>query len=256
MKYLLILFLFGFQLNLMALDLGENNSSRYDNDPIVRLQMLREAKFLMQEYEMLQNRLKSWQIHKNRLIKRFEAENRDIAQMHLGQDGNYGFRLAQKRKEKFYASLEMKEKRIKKRLFGISRKLSNLKEEYRFRYAVELTKDEIFHGKAPRIEDREEKINLLQEYIKYSESYEHLRSLNARYDRAENLMQSIAKINDEEKNFEQNLTKRAQQNHQKMVEYQMMVQRLSEEFYNRYQMQISSLQMARQFLHNLRTSER
>lgn len=249
MKYLLILLLLGCQLQIMAVDLQENNSTRLDNDPVVRLRMLREAKFLMQEHEMLLNRLKSWKIHKQRLAARFEAKNRDIAKMHLGEDGRYGSKLAEARRERFYASLEAKEKRIKKRLFEISRKLNRLKGEYRFRYAVELTKEEIFHGRAPRIEEKNEKINLLKEYIRYSESYANLRRINVSNDRAENLKQRLAKV-------EENLTKRAQQNHQKMVAYQMMLQRLREEFHNRYHMEITNVQMARQFLENLRKSDR
>ncbi len=256
MKYLLILFMLLSQLNLMALEMQEKNSTRYENDPIVRLHILREAKFLMQEYEMLQNKLKSWQIHKKKLIARFEAKNRDVEQMHLGKDGQYGSKLAQERRERFYASLDAKERRIKKRLFAISRKLSALKEEYRFRYAVELTREEIFEGKRPRIEDKEQKIKLLREYIRYSESYEKLRAMNAKFDQAKNLMQSIARINEKEKSFEQNLTRRARQNSEKMMQYQMMAQRLREEFYNHYRMQISDVQMARQFLKNLQKSGR
>ena len=256
MRYLLILCMVMLHILLAATDLKENNATGYINDPIVRLHMLREAKYLMQEHEMLQNRLKSWMIHKQKLIARFEAENRSVEQMHLGKDGRYGAKLAQERRKRFYTTLDLKERRIRESLAANARRLKALQKEFRYRYAVELTKEEIFEGKRPRIEDKEQKTKLLQEYIRYSESYEKLRAMNARFDQAENLMHNIAKINEKEQNFEQNLTKRAQLNREKMLQYRLMERRLREEFYNRYHMPIYDIHMARQFLKNLQKSER
>lgn len=252
MKTILIFLLFWLPFTLQAS--YDENITSYQNDHIQRLKIVREAKLLLQEQKMLENKLKSWQIHKQKLIDRFEKKNRTVEEMKLGRDDRYGEKLAQKRRKTFYASLERKERRIKSRISFISRKLSKLKKEFRFRYAVDLSEDEIFYGKAPTVKDKAMKINLLKEYIQYVQSYENLRKMNEKYDRAEALMQSIAKINTKEQNYEQNLTKKAEENRIKMHQYKMMAERLKEEFSNRYDMEIENLQMAKQFLQNLKKS--
>ncbi len=253
MKILFFAFLLIVQTSLMALQERRNDVTMHD-DTLLRQKMLREARLLIQEYRLLENKLKSWRIHKQKLIDRFERNNRVVAQMPLGEDDRYGKELAQKRKKAFYASLQKRESRIKSRLFEISKKLSQLKQEFYFRYAVELTEEEIFHGKAPHVKDKQQKINLLNDYIRYVESYQSLLVMNRRYDQAKSLMSSIAKINRKEENFEHNLTRRAAENRQKMHQYKMMAERLSEEFYNRYNLKITDLSMAQQFLENLKKS--
>lgn len=238
----------------VSVALDEANITAYTNDPIVRIRMVREAKYLMQEQTMLQNRIKSWQLHKAKLIRRFEAQNSHVAQMPLGRDNRYGERIAEKRRRAFYDSLQRKERKMKERLREVARRLSELKEEFRFRYGVELTEEEIFEGKAPRIKEREEKIAMLKEYIRYMRSYDELRRMNEKYDRAEALMRSIAKIDAHEEDFEENLTRRAEENRQKMFAYRMMAQRLSEEFYNRYRMELTDKEVAAQFLENIEKS--
>ncbi len=252
MRIVLILLLFWLPFTMHA---GyDENRSTYRNDHVTRLKMLREAKLLIQERTMLENKLKSWQIHKQKLIERFERKNRSVEAMKLGSDNRLGEKLAQKRRSTFYASLARKERRIKSRIAAITRKLERLKESFRFRYAVDLTKEEIFYGRAPSVKDKAMKINLLNEYIQYVHSYENLRKMNEKYDEAEHLMRSITKINENEERYEQNLTRRAEENRMKMYQYRSMAERIREEFFNRYNMQITDLQMAQQFLENLKKS--
>jgi hypothetical protein len=228
----------------------DENISTYKNDHVERLKIVREAKLLLQEQKMLENKLKSWKIHKQKLIDRFERNNRRVEEMRLGKDDRYGEKLAQKRRMTFYTSLDRKEQRIKSRIAHISRKLSKLKKEFYFRYAVELTEDEIFYGRAPSVKDKAMKINLLNEYIQYVESYENLRRRNEKFDQSEALMKSISKINDKEQSYEQNLTKKAEENRIKMYQYKMMAERLQEEFANRFDLEITDIRVAKQFLEN------
>jgi len=227
------------------------NSSNTQLSALERMKMVREARLLTKEQQLLNNKLQSWRKHRERLVERFERKNQAIEEMALGRDNQYGLRLAQKRRSEFYASLDKKEERIQKRLFEIEKKLSKLKNDFLFRYAVELTDDEIFHGKTARVKERTKKVEMLKEYMQYMKSYEELSALNAKYDQAEMLLQSIAKINDKEKTFEQNLTKKAQENRIKMYEYKTMADRLREEFYNQYHVQIDDMETAEKFLENI-----
>jgi len=232
------------------------NSSSYPKLELQRMNMVRKARMLTKEYKMLQNRLKGWQIRKQQLIERFEEKNSAMAQMALGRDNQYGIRRAEERRRQFYASIDEKEQKIRSRVNAVEQKLQKLKENFLFTFAVELTDEEMFRDKVVRVKEKQKKIEIITEYINYLESYEKLRNLNAKYDQVENLLQSIAKIDEREKSFEQNLTKRAEENRRKMVTYQMMAERLREEFYNRYHMEIRDLRMARQFLQNLRSAGR
>jgi len=255
MKFFLLLVLLCMQGTLFASQ-DYNRSQTFDeSDSVTRIKMLHQAKLLLEEYRMLENKLKSWKLHKRRLIDRFERQNRKLETMHLGHDGSYGKKLAQKRRSDFYASLQKQESRIKKRLFAISQKLSALKEDFYFRYAVELTEDEIYEGKVPRVKEKRQKINLLEEYIRYSQSYQALYAMNRKYDQAEKLQERVAKVNGADLNAsDENATKKAEANRMRMYQYRTMAERLREEFYNRYKLQITDLQMARQFLKNLQKS--
>ncbi len=229
----------------------DTNISSYHKIKLERINMVRKGRMLTKEYQMLQNKLKGWQVRKQQLIERFEEKNRAIEEMALGKDNLYGVRRAQERRRAFYASLEEKERKIRNRIAAVSEKLQKLKEEFRFRYAVDLTEEEMFRDKVIRVKDRNRKIEMVKEYINYLESYENLRALNEKYDRVENLLQSIAKINENEKLFEQNLTQKAAVNREKMYEYKSMAARLREEFLNRYHVEIGDLERAKLFLKNL-----
>jgi hypothetical protein len=228
-----------------------NMSSNPNKIVLERINMVRKARMLTKEYQMLQNRLKGWQMRKQQLIDRFEEKNRAMEDLALGHDNQYGIRRAAERRRKFYASLEEKERKIRERLTTVEMKLERLKENFRFQFAVELTEGEMFKDKVVRIKDKEKKIKMVKEYINYLESYENLRALNEKYDKVEYLLQSIAKINDNEKLFEQNLTRKAADNREKMYEYKAMADRLREEFVNRYHVEIGDLDRARLFLKNL-----
>jgi len=229
----------------------DNNISAYRQAELERMHMVRKAKLLTKEYELLQNKRRSWEKRKADLIARFEEKNRVVAEMDLGHDSRYGAKLAQERRNRFYASIAQKDEKIRTGLFAIEEKLAQLKKEFQFRYAVDLT-EEIFEGKKARVKDKKQKIAILDEYINYMESYQKLRQMNAKYDRTENLMQNIAKINDKEKKFEENLTKKAEVNRLKMYEYKTMAERLKEEFVNQYQVEIGDLQRAKVYLENLK----
>ena len=230
----------------------DNNLSAYHQAELERMHMVRKAKLLTKEYELLQNKLTNWEKRKAELIARFEEKNRVVAEMDLGHDSRYGAKLAQERRNRFYASIAQKDEKIKTRLSAIEEKLANLKKEFQFRYAVDLTDEEMFEGKKAHVKDKKRKIAILDEYINYMESYQKLRQMNAKYDQAENLMQSIAKVNDKEKLFEENLTKKAEVNRLKMYEYKTMAKRLKEEFVNQYQVEIGDLQRAKAYLENLK----
>ena len=230
----------------------DNNISAYRQAELERMHMVRKAKLLTKEYELLQNKRRSWEKRKAELIARFEEKNRVVEEMDLGHDSRYGAKLAKKRRDNFYASIAQKDEKIRTRLFAIEEKLAQLKKEFQFRYAVDLTPEEMFEGKKARVKDKKRKIAILDEYINYMESYQKLRQMNEKYDQAENLMQNIAKINDKEKKFEENLTKKAEVNRLKMYEYKTMAERLKEEFVNQYQVEIGDLQRAKAYLENLK----
>ena len=228
------------------------NVSNYPKLQLERINMVRKARVLTKEYQKLQNRLKGWKVRKQQLIEQFEEKNRALSEIALGQDNQYGMRRAEKRRKQFYTSLNAKEQKIRNRIASVRKKLDRLKEAFYFKFAVELTDDEIFHDKVVRVKDKEKKIQMLEEYISYMESYENLRALNAKYDRVENLLQSIAKINNNEKFFEQNITRKAAVNREKMFEYKNMAERLREEFTNRYHVDIKDIDRAKLFLQNLK----
>ena len=228
------------------------NSSSYPKLELQRMNMVRKARMLTKEYKMLQNRLKGWQIRKQQLIERFEEKNSAMAQMALGRDNQYGIRRAEERRRQFYASIDEKEQKIRSRVNAVEQKLQKLKENFLFTFAVELTDEEMFRDKVVRVKEKQKKIEIITEYINYLESYENLRNLNAKYDQVENLLQSIAKINDNEKLFEQNITRKADTNREKMFEYKNMADRLREEFANRYHVDIDTLDRAKLFLQNLK----
>lgn len=245
-------FLLIFSLSVTLFAQMDYNSTRYRQAELARMQMVREAKLLLREYRLLENKYKSWQARKAQLIARFEEKNRVVAQMHLGEDNRYGEKVALKRRSKFYNSIAAKDRKIQNRLEEIRNRLAQLKEEFKFRYGVALTEDEIFFGKKAHVKHKQQKIALLREYINYMESYENLRKINAKYDEAESLIQSIAKINDKERRFEENLTKKAELNRMKMYEYKTMAERLREELANKYDIEVVDLERAKAFLENLR----
>ncbi len=249
MKWFLLCFLLISQQMLSAE--SQDRGALYQDDHIERLQMVRRAKILLRERSMLEKRLESWEIHKRKLIARFERENRVVEEMPLGSDNRYGARLAQKRRSAFYASLRKREARIRGRLHQIEEKLRRLREQFRFRFAVELTREEIFEGKVPRVERKEEKVNMLREYIQYVESYRKLRSENTLEDRPATLRKEITEASAEERNTTQRLGQRLM----KIYQYQTMADRIREEFYNRYHIEISDLERAKAFLHNIENAQ-
>ncbi len=249
MKWFLLCFLLISQQMISAE--SQDRGALYQDDHIQRLQMLREAKVLLRERSMLEKRLESWEIHKRKLISRFERENRVVEEMPLGSDNRYGEKLAQKRRSAFYASLRKREARIRGRLKQIEEKLRRLRERFRFRFAVELTREEIFEGKAPRVERKEEKVNMLREYIQYVESYRKLRSENTLEDRPATLRKEIAEASSQEHNG----TESSSQRLMKLYQYQTMADRIREEFYNRYHIEIGDLQWAKAFLHNIENAQ-
>ena len=250
MKSLFLILILLFSHNAFART--DANISNYPKLELERINMVRKARVLTKEYQMLQNRLKGWQIRKQQLISRFEEKNSAMSQLALGQDNRYGIRRAEERRKQFYASIDAKEQKIRNRIASVRQKLDQLKEDFYFKFAVNLTDDEMFHDKVVRVKEKQKKIHMLKEYINYMESYENLRALNAKYDRVENLLQSIAKINNNEKLFEQNITRKADVNREKMFEYKNMAERLREEFTNRYHVDIEDLDRAKLFLQNLK----
>ncbi|RUM65920.1 MAG: hypothetical protein DSZ05_05195 [Sulfurospirillum sp.] len=230
----------------------DTNVSQYHKFELQRMSMVRKARMLTKEYKMLQNRLKGWQIRKQQLIERFEEKNNAMATMSLGHDNQYGVRRAEARRKQFYASIDQKEHMIQERISTVRQKLDQLKEDFHFQFAVELTDDEIFRDKHKRVKEKRKKLKMLKEYIKYVESYEKLRQLNDKYNQVENLLQSIAKINHNEKLFEQNITRKADVTQEKMFAYKNMADRLKEEFVNRYHVDIEDIDRAKLFLKNLK----
>ncbi len=250
MKYLVLIFVL-----LLSHDLCARTDTQVVNYPkleLERINMVRQARVLTKEYQMLQNRLKGWQVRKQQLIARFEEKNSAMSQLALGQDNRYGIRRAEERRKQFYASIDAKEQKIQDRIASVRQKLEQLKEDFYFKFAVELTEEEMFHDKTVHVKEKRKKIRMLKEYINYLESYENLRALNAKYDQVESLLQSIAKINNNEKLFEQNITRKADINREKMFEYKNMAERLREEFTNRYHVDIEDLDRAKLFLQNLK----
>ncbi len=250
MKRLFVLFIFLFNSVLYSYDNNGTTVNRY-NDSIERMQMVRKAKLLTKEYELLENKLNSWNLHKESLIKEFERKNRALIDMAEQRGESHWIRRAKKRKREFYLSLSKKENKIKNRLFEVSKKLSDLKSEFLFKYAVELTDEEMYHGRRPKVVDRVRKTQMLTEYIKYMKSYEELRKKNRKFDEVQALLSSIPKINEKEIAFDNNITQKARINRDKMYQYKTMAQRLAEEFYNRYHVSIDSSQTAKEFIRNL-----
>ncbi len=250
MKILIVLFTLFFNSVLYSYDNNGTTVNRY-NDSIERMQMVRKAKLLTKEYELLENKLNSWNLHKESLIREFERKNKALIDMAQHRDESHWIRRANKRKKEFYLSLSRKEEKIKNRLFEVSKKLSDLKNEFLFKYAVELTEDEMYHGHRPKVVDRVRKKQMLTEYIKYMGSYEELRRKNQKFDEVQALLSSIPKINQKEIAFDNNITQKARINRDKMYQYKTMAERLAEEFYNRYHVSIDSPESAKKFMHNL-----
>ncbi len=254
MKIVIIAAILFFNSLLYSFDRNVTNNAidRY-NDSVERIQMVRRARLLTKELELLENKLNSWNLHKESLIREFERKNKALIQMaHDSYSGeNHWIRRAKKRKREFYQSLATKEEKINNRLFEVSKKLSDLKNEFLFKYAVELTDEEMYHGKRAKVVDRERKIQMLSEYIKYMGSYEELRRRNEKFDEVRSLLSSIPKINQKEIAFDNNISEQAKINRDKMYQYETMAKRLAEEFYNRYHVNVDSSQAAKKFMENL-----
>ncbi len=228
----------------------EPNSSA-ENDILIRMQMVREAKILTKEYRLLENKMKSWQEHKDKLIREFHRKNMAMQNLGLGNDNNYIYIRAQKRKKEFYQSLANKERQITTRLMNVSKKLSDLKNQFLFKFAVPLTEEEMFKNRRPKLQDKDKKLQMLGTYIDYRHTYESFRKQNQQFDQVKELMASIPKVNQKEIDFDQNMTIQSQENRNKMYEYKMLSDKLAEEFYNKYGVYIENEQKAKEFMDNI-----
>ncbi len=239
-----------FYLSTFAFSYDQNTSA--ENDILLRMQMVREAKILTKEYQLLENKLQSWQEHKEKLVHEFYRKNKAMQNLGLGNDNNYAYIRAQRRKKEFYSSLENKENQITTRLMNVSKKLSKLKSEFLFKFAVPLTEDEMFKNRKPKIVDKDKKLEILGTYIDYRHSYESFLKQNQQFDEVKELLSSIPKINQKEMDYDHNVTIKAQENRNKMYEYKMLSDKLAEEFYNTYGVYIENEKVAKEFMENLK----
>ena len=216
-----------------------------------RAQMLLDAKQLLQRETMLKNKKAAWQKRQMVLLndfnKIYETDEK------FGRENIYGKRRLEKRQRDFYMSLQEKDDALEENLRDVKRKLASVKKRFSQLYAVPLTIKEIKGGSAPRVANKDDKIRLLKEYLRYKKSWKTCLQKNKTFDKKRIDIENRANLN--VKGYEQSSARiehAIEQNEMRLDKYKQISQNALQEYKKKYGYYIKNEKIAKRILYNLK----
>ncbi len=224
-------------------------NNQYQKD-LTRQQMLRQARYLTKKHEDITRRLENWEIKKEELKKAFTQKNR-LQDKSFGTGNTYGEQRANKRRQDYYKSLQQQEERLVERYLESQTKLSMLKEEFLFKFAVPLTTKEMRSGEAPTVRDKTKKVQMLNEYINENSAWEKCKERVSEFDRVQNVADSIEKLFPETNLTQNFISKKSDKNQQDMQRHIKQYQSIDQEFKIKYGISILNDTRAKAMIENI-----
>ena len=222
---------------------------KYDS---TRQQMLRKAKYLKKKYETALIKFENWEMKKELLKKTFREKNRK-QETAFGAGNNYGKERADKRRRAYYNSLDVQERHIRDRVDNAHMKLAEIKEEFLFQYAVPLTDAEMKGVAIPSVEERDKKVEMLNEYINESSAWRKCRQKVDEFDKVNRVAGSIEKLFPTANLTQTVITKKMEQNKLDMQAHIDRYQGIEQEYQTKYGLSIVSVERAMAILENINT---
>jgi len=232
----------------LFLELG---AKEYAQVAPTRVQMVLEAKQLMQRYDMLKNKKVAWQKRQVAIINDFNKIH--DTDEHFGDGNKYGKKRLEKRQNDFYTSLQEKNDEIEKTLLDVKRKLAKVKKQFSHLYAAPLTIEEIRGGEVPQVADKENKIRLLKKYINSKKSWKACLAKNKSFDLKRVDIDNRADMSEKKyNNATFILEKKVNKNLVAQKKYEQMTQAAQLEYSQKYGYIIKSDKTAKRILKNIK----
>jgi len=257
MKYILIIsfalltFLCAEQNDQKLISLS-SKMNQYQKD-FDRLQMLREAKFLKKKYEESILKLQNWETRKEELKAAF-AEKYRVKETSFGEGNEYGKQRARKRKQEYYDSLQTQEQHVIDSFTTAQMKFQEIKEEFMFRYSVPLTDAEINDRKKPVIEDKAQRLNMLQNYINENYAWKKCQERVFEFDRVKNVANSIEKLFPDANLTQSTISEKSKQNQIQMQNHLNQYLGIDELYKSKYGVSIFSEVRAKSMLEYIKNN--
>jgi hypothetical protein len=228
-----------------------NITKKYKYDS-TRQQMLRKAKYLQKKYEAALIKFENWEMKKELLKKTFREKNRK-QETAFGVGNSYGKERADKRRREYYNSLDVQERHIQERVDTALMRLTDIKEEFLFQYAVPLTAAEMKGIGVPVIEDKSQKVEMLNEYINESSAWRKCREKVDEFDKVSRVAGSIEKLFPTANLTKTLIEKKMEQNKLDMQSHIDRYQGIEQEYQAKYGLAIMSGERAMAILENIKS---
>ncbi len=223
---------------------------KYRHDS-TRQQMLRKAKYLKKKYESALVKLENWEMKKELLKKTFREKNRK-QETAFGNGDSYGIERANKRRREYYNSLDVQERHIQDRVDNAHLKLTEIQEEFLFQYAVPLTDTEMNGVGVPTVEDKTQKVQMLNEYINESSAWRKCRERVDEFDKVNQVAGSIEKLFPNSNLTQSTISKEMEQNKLDMQAHIDRFQSIENEYQTKYGLSIANGERAQTILTNIK----
>ncbi len=215
-----------------------------------RRQMLRKAKYLKKKYEVALIKFENWEAKKELLKTTFHKKN-GRQDTEFGEGNSYGKKRAQKRTREYYHSLDIQERHIEERVDDAYVKLTEVQDEFLFQYAVPLTDEEMNGQDAPTIEDKTQKIEMLNAYITESSAWKICWEKANEFDKVNRVAHSIEKLFPKSNLTQNKISDKMNQNKVQMQAHVNKYQNIELEYRTKYGISISSSERAVVILDNI-----
>lgn len=217
-----------------------------------RQQILRKAKYLKKKYETALVKFENWEMKKELLKKTFRQKNQK-QYTSFGEGNSYGKERAAKRRREYYNSLDVQERHIQDRVDNAHTKLSEIKEEFLFQYAVPLTDAEMAGGEVPSIEDKTKKVQMINEYINENSAWRKCQEKVNEFDKVNRVASSIEKLFPNSNLTQSTISKKMEQNMLDMQAHINRYQGIEQEYQTKYGLILTSGERAQAILENINT---
>ena len=215
-----------------------------------RRQMLRKAKYLKKKYELALIKFENWEAKKELLKTAFHKKNGRL-DTEFGEGNSYGKKRAQKRAREYYHSLDVEERHIEERVDDAYVKLTEIQDAFLFKYAVPLTDEEMNGEDAPAIEDKTQKIEMLNEYISERSAWKICWEKANELDKVNRVARSIEKLFPKSNLTQNKISDKINQNKAQMQAHVNKYQSIELEYRTKYGISISSSERAAVMLDNI-----
>jgi len=220
----------------------------YKSD-IERQQMILRAKYLQKKYDNALIKFENWENKKDLLKKEFREKYRKET---ASSDGDYAKRRADRRRKDFFRSLNKEEKHIQKLVDDASIDLSSIKEKFLIKYAVPLTQDVMLGRMRAVVENKDTKIQMLNEYINENTAWKRCLDKVRDFDNISSVVSSIEKLFKDLNLTETEIAKRMEQNRAELDAHRNRYHEIEREFQSQFGLAILNKSRATMILENIK----